>query len=90
VAAAKPRYRAVRALEYVVGGDARHTVRVPVGAVLDGVLLSDLPLVEAAPMLDMLARDEAAGRMPPTGYAFFHLAGQLRSAVYARDVVAVA
>lgn len=84
------RYRVVRGLEYVVGGDARNTVRVPVGAVLAGVLLYDLPLVESGALLAMTARDQRAGRGPGAGYAFVRVAGQVRAAAYGRDVVAVA
>jgi len=92
VAASKPpaRYRVVRALEYVVGGDARNTVRLPAGTVLDALLLSALPIVEAGELLAMVARDELAGRLPPGGYAYFRLAGQVRAAAYGRDVVASA
>lgn len=87
---AKPvaRYRVVRPLEYVVDGDARNTVRLPAGHVVDAVFLSELPFREAAPLIAMNARDTLAGRAPVAGYAYFRTAGQVRAAVYGRDVVA--
>jgi hypothetical protein len=79
-------YRVLRPLRFVVGGDWRATVQLSTGDMVERVLLADLPLEEALPLLDMLERDARAGRRAAGDVVFFRAAGQVRSAVYGQDV----
>lgn len=79
-------YRVLRPLRYVVGGDWRATVQLRTGDFVERALLADLPPVDALPLLAMLERDARAGRRAAADVVFFRAAGQVRSAVYGRDV----
>lgn len=83
---AQGRYRVVRPLRYVVGGDWRATVDLAPGDKVERVMLADLPPWEALPLAAMVARDEDAGRQRAADVVFFRAAGQVRAAVYGRDV----
>jgi len=87
-------YRVVRPLRYVAEGGWRAIVYLPIGDVVERVLLADLPPGEALPMRAMLERDECderderAWRRASSDVVFFRAAGQVRSAVYGQDVTA--
>ncbi len=80
------RYRVLRPLRYVVGGNWRATVELRPGEFVERVMLADLPPWEALPLAAMVARDEGAGRQRAADVVFFRAAGQVRAAVYGRDV----
>ena len=85
-AKATARYRVVRPLRYVVGGDWRVTVDLRPGDEVERVMLSDLSPWEAIPLAAMVDRDAKAGRQRAEDVVFFRAAGQVRAAVYGRDV----
>lgn len=79
-------YRVLRPLRFVVDGNWRTTVQLAPDDRVPSVLLADLPVWEALPFHAMLARDALAGRQSPDDVVFFRAGGQVRSAVYGRDV----
>lgn len=85
-AKAPARYRVVRPLRYVLGGDWRTTVHLRPGDEVERVMLAELAPWDALPLATMVDRDANGGKHRAEGVVFFRAAGQVRAALYGLDV----